>query len=94
MTLNGVFEKDETGKNFIDVSIDHRSIGVSDTEQSCAFFRKKRACQFIQRQKRSDMTIAAKNTICIWYNGDAEDAARFYAATFPDSSVGAVHYAP
>ncbi|MFN3624748.1 MAG: VOC family protein [Hyphomicrobium sp.] len=36
----------------------------------------------------------AKNTICIWYDKDAEAAARFYAATFPDSSVGEVHYAP
>ena len=35
-----------------------------------------------------------KNTICLWYNGDAEDAARFYAKTFPDSAVGAVHRAP
>lgn len=35
-----------------------------------------------------------KNTICLWYNGDAEAAARFYAETFPDSSVGAVHRAP
>ncbi len=35
-----------------------------------------------------------KNTICLWYDGDAEDAARFYAATFPDSSVDAVHRAP
>ncbi|WBM70125.1 VOC family protein [Buttiauxella sp. WJP83] len=36
----------------------------------------------------------AKNTICIWYDHDAEAAARFYAATFPDSSVGAVIPAP
>jgi predicted 3-demethylubiquinone-9 3-methyltransferase (glyoxalase superfamily) len=36
----------------------------------------------------------AKNTICLWYNRDAEEAARFYAKTFPDSSVGAVHLAP
>ncbi len=36
----------------------------------------------------------AKNTICLWYNNDAEGAARFYAETFPDSSVGAVHRAP
>jgi len=43
---------------------------------------------------RSDMTKPAKNTICLWYDGDAEDAARFYARTFPDSSVGAVHRAP
>jgi predicted 3-demethylubiquinone-9 3-methyltransferase (glyoxalase superfamily) len=36
----------------------------------------------------------AKNTICLWYDKDAEDAARFYANTFPDSSVDAVHRAP
>jgi len=36
----------------------------------------------------------AKNTICLWYDRDAEDAARFYAETFPYSSVDAVHRAP
>jgi len=36
----------------------------------------------------------AKNTICLWYNKDAEAAARFYAETFPDSKVSAVHRAP
>ena len=35
----------------------------------------------------------AKNTICLWFDKDAEEAARFYAATFPDSSVDAVHRA-
>lgn len=35
-----------------------------------------------------------KNTICLWYDRDAEDAAHFYAQTFPDSAVGAVHRAP
>lgn len=35
-----------------------------------------------------------KNTICIWYDKDAEAAARFYAEVFPDSSVKAVHRAP
>jgi predicted 3-demethylubiquinone-9 3-methyltransferase (glyoxalase superfamily) len=39
------------------------------------------------------MTIP-KNTICLWYDKDAEAAARFYAATFPDSAVRAVHHAP
>ena len=40
------------------------------------------------------MVNPAKNTICLWYDKDAEEAARFYAKTFPDSSVGAVHRAP
>ena len=35
-----------------------------------------------------------KNTICLWYDGTAEEAAKFYAATFPDSHVGSIHYAP
>ena len=36
----------------------------------------------------------SKNTICLWYDHDAEAAAHFYASVFPDSSVGAVHRAP
>jgi predicted 3-demethylubiquinone-9 3-methyltransferase (glyoxalase superfamily) len=36
----------------------------------------------------------AKNVICLWYDGAAEEAARFYAKTFPDSAVTAVHHAP
>lgn len=40
------------------------------------------------------MATQAKNTICLWYDGDAEEAAQFYAATFPNSSVGAVLRAP
>ena len=40
------------------------------------------------------MAKPAKNTICLWYDHAAEDAARFYAATFPNSAVGAVHRAP
>jgi predicted 3-demethylubiquinone-9 3-methyltransferase (glyoxalase superfamily) len=35
-----------------------------------------------------------KNTICLWFNGTALEAARFYAETFPDSEVKAVHHAP
>ncbi len=35
-----------------------------------------------------------KNTICLWYDTDAEAAAHFYAKTFPDSAVLAVHHAP
>ena len=40
------------------------------------------------------MTQPAKNTICLWFDGTAEEAARFYAKTFPDSSVSALHCAP
>jgi 2-polyprenyl-6-hydroxyphenyl methylase/3-demethylubiquinone-9 3-methyltransferase len=40
------------------------------------------------------MAKQAKNKICLWYDGDAEEAARFYAKTFPDSSVDASHRAP
>ena len=40
------------------------------------------------------MTKPAKNTICLWYDRDVEEAARFYANTFPDSTVSAVHRAP
>ncbi len=36
----------------------------------------------------------AKNTMCLWFDKDAEAAARFYAVTFPDSAVNAVHLAP
>ena len=38
--------------------------------------------------------MPSKNTVCLWYDGTAEEAARFYAATFPDSAVHAVHRAP
>jgi len=40
------------------------------------------------------MMKPAKNTICLWYDCDAEEAARFYAETFPESSIGEVHRAP
>lgn len=40
------------------------------------------------------MTTPAKNTVCLWYDRDAEGAARFYASVFPDSSVGTVYRAP
>jgi len=35
-----------------------------------------------------------RNTICLWYDDAALDAATFYAKTFPDSEVKAVHHAP
>jgi predicted 3-demethylubiquinone-9 3-methyltransferase (glyoxalase superfamily) len=38
--------------------------------------------------------MIAKNSVCLWFDHDAEEAARFYAATFPDSAVTAVRTAP
>ena len=40
------------------------------------------------------MTKPAKNTICLWYDRDAEEAARFYTRTFPESSIQLVFKAP
>ncbi len=38
--------------------------------------------------------VLAKNTICLWFDKEAEAAARFYASVFPDSRVDALHHAP
>lgn len=40
------------------------------------------------------MATPPKNRICLWYDGDAEEAARFYAKTFPNTSIDAVYRAP
>nr|WP_314545611.1 VOC family protein [uncultured Massilia sp.] len=38
--------------------------------------------------------MTSKNTVCLWFDGDALEAATFYAATFPDSAVGTIFRAP
>src|SRR3954464_3783981 len=43
---------------------------------------------------KEHLMMKPKNTICLWFDKDALAAARFYAATFPDSKVTAVHHAP
>lgn len=40
------------------------------------------------------VTMTNKNTICLWFDGTAADAAQFYAETFPDSEVGTILRAP
>src|SRR5215470_7215014 len=47
-----------------------------------------------QRSCKAKGQAMCKNTICLWYDKDAEAAAHFYAATFPGSAVSAVHHAP
>jgi predicted 3-demethylubiquinone-9 3-methyltransferase (glyoxalase superfamily) len=48
--------------------------------------------EVLNYSRSNEMT--SKNTICLWYDGAALDAANFYAETFPDSAVGAIHRAP
>ena len=43
---------------------------------------------------KESMNMQPKNTICLWFDKDAVDAAHFYAATFPNSAVSAIHKAP
>jgi predicted 3-demethylubiquinone-9 3-methyltransferase (glyoxalase superfamily) len=45
-------------------------------------------------RQHGDNNVKPKNTICLWFDKDAHEAARFYAATFPESAVTAVHKAP
>src|SRR4029079_435281 len=45
-------------------------------------------------QRKKELVQMTKNTICLWYEREAETAARFYATTFPQSRVGAAHRAP
>jgi predicted 3-demethylubiquinone-9 3-methyltransferase (glyoxalase superfamily) len=49
---------------------------------------------FVLTEHKEHTKMKPKNTICLWFNKDAHEAARFYAATFPDSEVTAVHKAP
>src|SRR3978361_692022 len=46
------------------------------------------------REQQTVGMTKPKNTICLWFDKDAQEAAAFYAATFPDSKVTAVHKAP
>src|SRR5579864_7143897 len=49
---------------------------------------------FALSEHKEHTNMKPKNTICLWFDKDAQEAARFYAATFPDSKVTAVHEAP
>lgn len=57
-----------------------------------AFDAETAAFALIEHKEHTNMK--PKNTICLWFDKDAHEAARFYAATFPDSEVTAVHEAP
>jgi predicted 3-demethylubiquinone-9 3-methyltransferase (glyoxalase superfamily) len=60
---------------------------VTDTDR-----RKDRGVPLIEHKEHTNMK--PKNTICLWFDKDAHEAARFYAVTFPDSKVTGVHEAP
>src|ERR1700737_3387014 len=60
---------------------------VTDTDR-----RKDRGVPLIEHKEHTNMK--PKNTICLWFDKDAHEAAHFYAVTFPDSKVTAVHHAP
>jgi predicted 3-demethylubiquinone-9 3-methyltransferase (glyoxalase superfamily) len=51
-------------------------------------------CDGLRVEKKGEGHMKPKNTICLWFDKDAHEAARFYAATFPNSEVIAVHKAP
>src|SRR5277367_768845 len=53
-----------------------------------------RTTAFALIEHKEHPSMKPKNTICLWFDKDAHEAARFYAATFPDSEVTAVHKAP
>jgi predicted 3-demethylubiquinone-9 3-methyltransferase (glyoxalase superfamily) len=59
-----------------------------------AYLRRERSGNNARFKAKGQNMAIAKNTICVWYDKDAEDAARFYAKTFPDSVVHAVRRAP
>ena len=50
--------------------------------------------EYQEHAKAEGHSMKPKNTICLWFDKDAQEAARFYAATFPDSEITAVHEAP
>jgi hypothetical protein len=53
-----------------------------------------KAAAFAPIDHKEDTNMKPKNTICLWFDKDAQDAAQFYAATFPDSKVPSVFKAP
>jgi predicted 3-demethylubiquinone-9 3-methyltransferase (glyoxalase superfamily) len=58
------------------------------------FGHRRNSAVVIQQSCKAKGQAMRKNTICLWYDKDAEAAARFYAATFPDSAVSSVFHAP
>jgi predicted 3-demethylubiquinone-9 3-methyltransferase (glyoxalase superfamily) len=70
-----------------------RSSAAASGCPELAYVRGNRAFALVQHKKEL-AKMKPKNTICLWFNKDAHEAARFYAATFPDSEVTAVLKAP
>jgi predicted 3-demethylubiquinone-9 3-methyltransferase (glyoxalase superfamily) len=80
--VHGMDRCGDRAKDFIAQSMDFHHPGFSRDFQRGS----------VRRRRNDEMT--PKNTICLWFENDALEAARFYASTFPDSEVTAVRKAP
>src|SRR5438270_2641 len=85
-----MIQKGRTGGNQFEtpaVADQQTNLWVTDTDR-------RKDCGVRPDKNKEHTNMKPKNTICLWFDKDAHDAARFYAATFPDSKVTAVHNAP
>ena len=73
------------------------SVGGDSNRWDRHFWRLSETCTLVapnNTEHKEHSNMQPKNTICLWFDKDAVEAARFYAATFPNSEVKAVHKAP
>src|SRR6478672_4889825 len=69
-------------------------LSISDVPVRLSASSRALCCRLDVLNSHRRTNMANKNTICLWYDGTALDAARFYAETFPDSAVGSIMHAP
>src|SRR6202158_5839525 len=91
MPASDMIQKGRTGDDQFETSAaadQEMNWWVTDTDR-----RKDRGVR-PESSTKEHTNMKPKNTICLWFDKDAHEAARFYAVTFPDSKVTAVHEAP